>query len=249
MQSGNFTEKENLAMHIAICDDNVADRKQMERLLKRESDKRALDTGVFYVDSYGNAHAVMQSPMLYDAFFIDMTSEPMNENHLVHLLLEAGVTAPIILCVSSINYRETFPCASDKDYSNIYFLDKPIATAELSDILDLCIQKKSEHVTLIELRGEFHTRYVAEDDILYSKAVKNYIHVFLQDGSSIEIVSSLDNFYFQLEAYTHFVRIAPGVMINSTHVRKLSRFKVTMSNRTSLYIAPGFYRNIKAVLP
>ena len=28
-------------MHIAICDDNVADRKQLERLLKRESDKRA----------------------------------------------------------------------------------------------------------------------------------------------------------------------------------------------------------------
>lgn len=26
-------------MHIAVCDDNVADRKQLERLLKRESDK------------------------------------------------------------------------------------------------------------------------------------------------------------------------------------------------------------------
>ena len=34
-------------MHIAICDDNVADRKQLERLLCRESDKRKADTGVF----------------------------------------------------------------------------------------------------------------------------------------------------------------------------------------------------------
>ena len=28
-------------MHIAICDDNVADRKHLERLLSRESAKRA----------------------------------------------------------------------------------------------------------------------------------------------------------------------------------------------------------------
>ena len=28
-------------MHVAICDDNVADRRQLERLLKRESDKRS----------------------------------------------------------------------------------------------------------------------------------------------------------------------------------------------------------------
>ena len=27
-------------MHIAICDDNIADRKHLERLLSRESDKR-----------------------------------------------------------------------------------------------------------------------------------------------------------------------------------------------------------------
>ncbi len=248
MQSGDSAEKENLAMHIAVCDDNVGDRKQMERLLKRESDKRALDTGVFYVDSYGNANAVMQSPMLYDAFFIDMTSEHMNGNHLVELLLQAGVTAPIILCVSSINYRETIPHISEQDHANIFYLDKPIKISELSKLLDLCIRKKSEHVTKIELRGEFHTRYVTEDDILYSKAVKNYMHVFLQDGSSIEIVSSVDNFYFQLESYTHYVTISPKTMINATHISNFSLFKVTLDNGTTLRIAPGYYTNIKAAL-
>ena len=28
-------------MHVAICDDNVADRKHLERLLSREADKKA----------------------------------------------------------------------------------------------------------------------------------------------------------------------------------------------------------------
>ena len=55
-------------MHIAVCDDNVADRKQLERLLKRESDKRAASTGIIYTDSFGNSTALLSNPMQYDAF-------------------------------------------------------------------------------------------------------------------------------------------------------------------------------------
>ena len=46
-------------MHIAVCDDNVADRKQLERLLKRESDKRAASTGIIYTDSFGNSTSLL----------------------------------------------------------------------------------------------------------------------------------------------------------------------------------------------
>ena len=59
-------------MHIAVCDDNVADRKQLERLLKRESDKRAASTGIIYTDSFGNSTSLLSNPMQYDAFYIDM---------------------------------------------------------------------------------------------------------------------------------------------------------------------------------
>ena len=43
----NTKTKGTLSLHIAICDDNAADRRQLERLLGRESEKRARDTGVF----------------------------------------------------------------------------------------------------------------------------------------------------------------------------------------------------------
>ena len=49
-------------MHIAVCDDNVADRKQLERLLKRESDKRAASTGIIYTDSFGNSTSLLSIP-------------------------------------------------------------------------------------------------------------------------------------------------------------------------------------------
>ena len=42
-------------MHIAVFDDNIADRKQTERLLKRQSDRYQNEGKEhFYIDSYGN---------------------------------------------------------------------------------------------------------------------------------------------------------------------------------------------------
>lgn len=248
METEGFTEKLNLAMHIAICDDSVGDRKQAERLLNRESDARALETGVFYIDSYGNADAVMQSPMLYDAFFIDMTSGETNGARLAERLLQSGVTSPIILCISTINYREIFQVDSTKDFQNIFFLDKPIRKSELSEMLDMCIEKKSHKIQTIELRGEKETRYVTEDDIVFAKLEGKYISVLLKDGSTINVLSSLENFYSQISSFCHYASVTGKSMLNITFVRKVSLFQITMADGTVLRTTPGYSRNIKAAL-
>ena len=90
-------------MHIAVCDDNVADRKQLERLLKRESDKRAASTGIIYTDSFGNSTALLSNPMQYDAFYIDMClTEGTTGTDVVNALTAQGtLTGLIVLCVKA----------------------------------------------------------------------------------------------------------------------------------------------------
>ena len=39
-------------MHIAVCDDNVADRKQFERLIRRESERRGKENGILFADLF-----------------------------------------------------------------------------------------------------------------------------------------------------------------------------------------------------
>ena len=79
-------------MHIAVCDDNVADRKQLERLLKRESDKRAASTGIIYTDSFGNSTSLLSNPMQYDAFYIDMClTEGITGTEVANALIAQGV--------------------------------------------------------------------------------------------------------------------------------------------------------------
>lgn len=241
-------QKTNLTMHIAVCDDNMGDRKQLERLLGRESDARAKDTGVFYIDSYGNAQAAMASPMLYDAFFIDMTSGDTDGTLLTKRLLETGVTSPVILCVSTINYRKTLEADTDKRYSNIFYLDKPLKKAELSEMLDKCISLKAQKVSTIELRGEKETRYVTEDDIVSARLDGNYVLVSLKDGSTLKIISTLENFYSQLASFSHYASLTAKSMINVAYVQKVSLFQVTMTDGTVLRTTPSFSHNIKKAL-
>ena len=87
-------------MHLAICDDHMADRKQMERLLGRESDRHMNTTGVLYVDSFGSKESILVTPMIYDAIFMDIQMPLMDGYEAAQKIrcsqkLQAG-TVPIV---------------------------------------------------------------------------------------------------------------------------------------------------------
>lgn len=219
-------------MHIAICDDNVADRKQLERLLKRESDARALAAEGFYVDSYGHMEALLRSPMLYDAFFIDMCQGETTGMDVAKALTKVGVNAPIILCSSRIAYQEySFP-------ANVLFLDKPIKKEELSEAIDHAITVKASAVPLIELReesGEYC--YVTESEILYAISEGSYLKVTLTNQKVLSILSTLDNLYSQLSKYPMLFPISKKVLINGRYLQKVKAFTAYMSDGSSFRIS------------
>ncbi|MCD7724979.1 MAG: hypothetical protein LUI12_05420 [Clostridiales bacterium] len=252
-------------MHIAVCDDNVADRKQMERLLQRSSDRRIQTTGVFYIDSYGNVEAVMRSPMLYDAFFIDMTSGSVNGFQLARKLIDAGVTAPIVLCISTIDYPAIIEAAitevpsdgienSNHDIlrrqlkTQIRFLHKQIKTDELEEMLDYCLQIKASTIPTIELRGEKDTLYVYEDEIMYAEKEGNYSHVTLTESRSIDILGSITNLYSQIAGFEHFILISEQVFVNISFVAKLSLLKLVMNNQHRFTVSPFILPTLKKAL-
>ena len=242
-------------MHVAVCDDNIADRKQMERLLGRASDRRIHTTGVLYIDSYGNVEAVMRSPMLYDVFFIDMTCGPVNGFQLARKLIDAGVTAPIVLCISTINYRAVVESATDempadvKENSNhdilrrqlqkqILYLNKPIRVEELDAMLDHAQEMKSQTIPTIELRGEKNTFYVYEDEILYAEKDGCNAHITLTENRSIDVMTSIQNLYTQLEGFTHFLSVSEQAFVNMTFVDKLTLFKLMMKDGHIFSVSP-----------
>lgn len=219
-------------MHIAICDDNIADRKQLERLLKRESERRASSTGIFYTDSFGNAPTLLANPMQYDVFYIDMCkTEGFTGVDTTLALIHQGVNSPIVMCCSDINYR-TFSLPS-----NVLFLDKPINVKELSASIDHALSIKAKALPLIELREDKATVYVTEPDIVYAIEEGRSVKVYLTDKRIICLSSSCLNFFPQLENYPSFFAPSAKLILNGRHIEKLSFHKVTMIDGTSFKVA------------
>ncbi len=212
-------------MHIAVCDDNVADRHQIERLLKRESDKRAATTGILYTDSFGNCDTLLANPMQYDAFYIDMClTEGVTGLDVVAKLTQAGVNAPIIMCCSAINYRE-FPLPD-----NVFFLDKPIRAAELSESIDHALHIRDQAAPLIELRGDKETFYVTEPEVLYAIEDGRLMLVTLTDGRIIPAVTDTANLFEQLEKHPTFLAPASKLIINGRYIARLGIHKAFMTD-------------------
>ncbi len=224
-------------MHIAICDDNIADRKQLERLLGRESDARKEKTGVFYTDSFGQGDKLYSSRMSYDLFFIDVTESDETGFFLANKLYKGGVTAPIVLCSSKIDYKEEALTLSELP-KNFLFLNKPILKAQLSEILDEAVASEKSKEPTIELRDQNETFYVLEDDIVYAESEGQYIKVHMKDGRVASMFQDAPSFYGNIRAFTHFALVSPKVVVNAKYVKKASGFKLVLENDKEIRITP-----------
>lgn len=219
-------------MHIAVCDDNVMDRKQMERLLKREADARTTATTNFFADSYGNAPALLNNPMQYDLFYVDICkTEGVTGHDVVKGLLDKGVKSPIVLCCSDIDYRtESYP-------ENVFFLDKPIKAAELSASIDQALSMKSQEVPVIELRDDKETIYVTEPEILYASESGSYVVVVLSDKREVRILTNIWNFYSQVEKYPSFAFATNKIVLNARNIVHMSGRKALMPDGNAIKIS------------
>lgn len=233
-------------MHIAICDDNIADRKQTERLLSRESDRRAKTDNVLYIDSFGKQESVLVAPMIYDMFFIDMVNDtPSTASDIVKALLAAGVTSPIVMLNSAIDYRQNDYLSS---LEQVYFLDKPLKVTELTDIISMGFEKKNQKVPTIELRTDNEVFYVQEEDIMYAVYFnKQYSDVYLADGRKIHLLMNIENFYAHLEHFGSFFPANHHTIVQKKYVKKISLLHVHLTNDKKFLFPNDYKKNAKSI--
>lgn len=221
-------------LHIALCDTNFADRKQMERLLTRESDKR-LNSCVFYMDTYGSRDAILDNPRVYDAYFLDMPDPEYSAYDLAKDIQAKGILSPIIFCNSTMDYRQ---CG--ELLPNSVFINKPIVVAELSLILDeLIIQKQEQYIPTVELRNATDVFYLMEKEIVYCENLpkERQLLIHLHDGSTRKADAIIQNFFTELIPFETFFIANKNVIVNARYVKKLSLFSVILENDESFRLS------------
>lgn len=233
-------------MHIAICDENVADRKHLERLLGRESDKRAAQTGILYTDSFGKSEPLLQTPLQYDLFFIDMPSAKELTYSIVESLIRQGVTAPIVLCSGEVNHA-LLDYSFENYESQILFLDKPMTADKLIPVIDHTLSVKDMGPSFIELRVDNETIYAPFSDFLYAVANGSYVTVTLKH-KSIRILSTPENFYSNISVFPEVCYVSGNLIINLLNLQKTDGLFVQMNNGRRFLVSPAALLTIKKML-
>ncbi len=233
-------------MHIAVCDDNIADRKQMERLLSRASEKNKKN-GIegYYIDLYGNVPALMRFPQMYDAIFIDMVNGEDNGLDIARKLRNLGVVCTIVLCKSVWDYQEL---ATDSEQNDFRFMNKPIIVSELNDMLTYCEEHRAVKEPLVELRSKEGTVYAKSSEIINISVNKSYLEVKLLNGNTAQILDTLANFYDQLLDFNCFFPLNDKALCNIYYVDSISFMSVKMKNGDSFMLSPRFANDIRKAL-
>lgn len=233
-------------MYLAVCDDNIADRKQTERLLSRQSDRIFKEHGArIYIDSYGNEDAFMANPQMYAGLFIDMVSGDVNGYDIVHILInDLRIEKPIIMCCSTLDYRKMIADAHLKA-DNIYFLDKPIKVDELTEMVDMIFREDSKTVPTLELRGKQETYYAHGDDIIYIRKNHSELEVKLTEGRTFAVIADLFNIYDQCRIFPQICPVSDNALVNVNHVQRTSFGKATMDNGDTIPVGFAYRTYIK----
>lgn len=222
-------------MHLAVCDDHIADRKQMERLLGRESDRRIPTTGVLYVDSFGSERSMLSAPMIYDAIFMDMTEEGCDAVRLANQLRKDGALIPIVFCCGKVNYRNAVNLPD-----NVLFLDKPITVAALTEMIDQLLSIVQNRVRKLEFRNRTETFYILEEELVCATVFDDrQMQLHLSDGRELLTDMSLESFCSNLSDCESYILLANHTVLNMDYIKDISFFKVTLQDGRHFRLALG----------
>lgn len=227
-------------MHIAICDDNVADRKHLERLLSREYDKRAGTPNVLYVDSYGEKMHFLANPLKYNLIFMDMCAEQGIVEFILEQLDEMGYNAPLVLYSSKIDYT-----AIPNLPRYVIHAKKPYIPDPLPDFLALGDKHILKQTIAIKVHTKSMDRLVPTKNIMYALEENNVCRLYLTDGTSIEINEPLIELRILLEPFKEFERISKNGIVNFQFVSAVTPAALVMQDKRNIKIPILKYREYK----
>lgn len=225
-------------MYIAIVADNIADRKQLERLMARTNDNVRDVIEDLYIDSYGNVAAALTAPMRYSLFILDFTHKPEDALSLIQGLHAANAPAVITVC-----RPDGTPLAVESTVSDLWHIDKPIAQTALNELVLKAHAFVSSNTTeKIEIRSKEKTYYEEPDDIIYAEAGNIAIYVYLTNGGCILYYGEFEDLCHNILRDDRFVIFKKDVVINKNHVANITKHGVKLDNGMEFSV-PMFTKN------
>jgi len=217
-------------MHIAVVADNVADRKQAERLLGRANTALASGIGTLFVDSFGDEESFLHACMRYDLFILDFDNDIPHSLEVAQKLKEKNAPGLIAVCKHT-----DAPFLYETAIQGLYTLDKPILPASLHKLLcdiHLELEKLQSQRDLVELRTDTDTHYVSRSTVLYAYAneKEHRLYYHFTDGTVLESTGGFDDLKRYLCDFDEFVIRPDHLVVNKDHITSETKKSIRLSD-------------------
>ncbi len=224
--------------HIAICEDDPAQRDYEETLIRRWAQSKKYKILLSCCSCAEQLLFECEDKPPCDLFILDIQMGGMNGMQLATKLREGGCDAAIIFLTG-------IPAYAIDGYAvgAVRYLLKPVREADFFALLDTLYEdrKKVEDAYFILEQGGV-ARKIKLDEILCVEARGHYIHMNLSAGED-EWKGAFSTLQTALETRGFFL-LKRGLLVNLAHVEQISRTECILGNGTALPVARNKYREL-----
>lgn len=226
-------------MHIAICIEQAAARKHLERQLSREGDLFQ-SSEPLYIDSYGTTAALFAQPLQYDLYLCEAESAHtlLSAIYILKAIMEAYPQAQRVVFLPP-DLNEAFFEAAGEIGKSVMVLPVPLSHNTLYTMITRMIEQKKQAEPVFEIRGRNKTVYLHADEFMYAKEHgKRQSVVVNSDGCELDFLDSLMNLSETMSEHPSLFMIGSHDLINLNYIKSIHMFSLEMLDGYRISASP-----------
>jgi len=226
---------------VAICDDEISVLKELRELFYQYRTERNLDMQCVAFNSPLELMAELEKGISYDVIFLDIIMPGQNGINTAKEIRELDNNVKLIFLTSSDEF------AVESYTVGAYFYQmKPIVKDSFYKLMDSVVEQcKKEAENSLVLRCKNGITRLDLDKLEYCEVIGRTLLFYMENGSVLERVGSMDEIWGQLMQYENFLRPHRSYIVNMEYIQTISCKTIRMQNEEEIPIPHGKYTELK----
>ena len=223
-----------MAIRIAICDDDPAQREYLTLLLNKWGGERKLSA-----EAYPSAEAFLfayEEDKAFDLLLLDIQMKAMDGIELARVIRKDNDSLQIVFITGYPDFM-----AEGFEVSALHYLVKPVDEVKLFSVLDRAMKRVDKAAPALLLQANGIKERIPVDSIRYAEAFPHHLTLHMKDKTQDFRIR-----FGELESLlsAEFIRCHRSYIVNMKYVRRITRKAVILDNGEELPLSRAQYDTV-----
>ena len=231
--------KINAGIHIAICDDERAEIKNIASLVNQWAEIGDVDINLSSFESAESFLFNYEDNKAVDIILLDIQMKAMDGVELARKLRAEDKNVQIIFITGYMEY-----VTDGYDVEALHYLLKPVIREKFFTVLNRAVEKIKRNEQMLTLNLHSQTIRLPLREIIYLEVQRNYVTIhakekYIYKTALSELEKELDESFF---------RTGRSFIVNLKHIRKITKTEIILSNAASIPLPRNLYDTVNQAM-